>query len=131
MKHDAPRTNEGAQHWRAAHEGRLEIPYCNACARYVWPPVRACGACGGTLEWRRCAGIGRIASVSVVRRAVDPALEGDVPYIVAFVDLDEGIRLFTNIVDADPASLACGQRVRCRFEPTTLADCAVPVFAPE
>ena len=131
MKHTAPRMNEGAPHWRAAREGRLELPWCGACGRPQWAPGPACRICGGELVWRACSGGGRIASFSVVRRAVDPDLKDEVPYVVAFVDVDEGVRLFTNIVGADPAALAVGQRVRCRFEPTTDAEAAVAVFAPD
>ena len=123
--------NEGAPHWAAAREGRLDVPYCNTCARYQWPPSPSCRSCRGELGWRTAAGTGRIASFSVVRRAVDPALKDDVPYVVAFVELDEGVRLFTNIVASDPDTLACGQRVRCRFEATAEGDAAVAVFAVE
>jgi uncharacterized protein len=83
MKHEPPRMNEGAPHWKAAREGRLDLPYCGRCARYAWPPAGACRSCGGTVEWRACSGQGRVAAFSVVRRAVDPALKDDVPYVVA------------------------------------------------
>lgn len=130
MKHEAPRGGEGAPHWHAAREGRLEMPFCTRCSRAAWPPSTACRECGGELTWRACSGIARLVSWSVIRRAVDPALADQVPYVVAFVDLDEGVRLFTNIVDAAPDALREGLRLKCRFEPTHDAEAAVAVFTP-
>jgi uncharacterized protein len=51
-----------------------------------------------------------------------------VPYIVAFVELEEGVRLFTNIVNASPEALCAGMRVQCRFEATLDPAVHVPVF---
>lgn len=136
MRHPAPRANAtSAFHFEAAKDGRLMLPYCTACARYHWPLRAACPHCsadlvGGT-EWRQAKGSGAIASYSIVVRAVNPELKDDAPYIIAFVELDEGVRLFTNIVEADSETLRCGQRVRCRFEPSMDPALWVPVFAPE
>ena len=52
------------------------------------------------------------------------------PYVFAFVDLDEGVRLVTNIVDCDPDAVRIGQRVQARFE-TIDDDHTVVLFAPE
>jgi uncharacterized OB-fold protein len=67
----------------------------------------------------------------VVRRAVNPELADEAPYVIAFVELDEGARIFTNIVDIGAAEVATGMRVRCRFEPALDPAVRVPVFAPE
>jgi uncharacterized OB-fold protein len=131
MKHEAPRMQDAAPLWRAGMHGTLLLPRCTTCSRYAWPPRAACTTCGGALEWREASGRGAIATFSVVRRAVDPALKESVPYVVAIVALDEGVRLFTNIVDAQPEALSIGTRVRCRFERTTDDDAWVPVFEPE
>ena len=130
IRHAAPRMNEGAPHWQAAKDGRLSVPHCTGCAKFAWPPRDRCSDCGGSLDWVDCAGTGSLVTWSVVRRAVDPALKDAVPYVVAIVDIDEGVRLFTNIVDADVASLRAGMRVACRFEPTVDDAAWVPVFAP-
>jgi uncharacterized OB-fold protein len=122
---------EAAPMWRAAREQRLVMPRCAGCATYAWPPRPVCATCGGVLEWVECSGRARIVTFSVVQRAVDPELKDSVPYVVAIVALDEGVRLFTNIVDTDPATLRVGQRVRCRFEPTDDPEAWVPVFTPE
>jgi uncharacterized protein len=122
---------EAAPHWHAAREGRLVLPYCAACGSWTWPPRATCGTCDRVPEWRACRGTGEIVTYSVVRRAVDPALRDSVPYCVALVRLDEGVRLFTNVVDVAPEAIRTGMRVRCRFEPTTNDAAWVVVFGPE
>ena len=132
MKHPAPNlAGVSAAHWEAALEGRLALPYCASCARFHWPPRAACPRCGGEPTWRDTAGRGHVASFSVVRRAVNPELKDDVPYVIAFVDLDEGVRIFSNIVDAEPETVRTGMRVRCRFEAALDPMVQVPVFVPE
>jgi uncharacterized protein len=59
---------------------------------------------------------------------VHPALKDAAPYIVGFVELDEGVRLFTNIVNASPEAVRAGMRVQCRFEETLEPAVHVPVF---
>ena len=131
MKHPAPNpSGVAAAHWQAAGEGRLALPYCGACARFHWPPRAACPDCGGEPSWREAAGTGRVSTFSIVRRAVNPELEEDAPYVIAFVELDEGVRIFTNIVDAEPETVRGGMRVRCRFEAALDTAVRVPVFAP-
>jgi len=136
MKHPAPRANAtSAFHFEAAKDGRLMLPWCESCSKAHWPLQAACPHCQADFEkgtaWREATGTGTIASYSVVVRAVNPELKDDAPYVIAFVELDEGVRLFTNIIDATPEQLHCGQRVQCRFEPSMDPALWVPVFAPE
>ena len=130
MKHPAPRANAtSAFHFTAAKDGRLVLPYCEDCDKYHWPLRALCPHCHKEPAWREARGTGTIASYSVVVRAVNPELKDDAPYVIAFVDLDEGVRLFTNIVDAKPEEVRCGQRVQCRFEASMDPELWVPVFA--
>jgi uncharacterized protein len=132
MKHPAPNAaGTSAAHWKAAGEKRLALPYCASCARFHWPVRVACPHCGQEPSWRDVEGTGRIASFSVVHRAVNPELKDDAPYVVAFIELDERVRIFSNVVDVDPQSITTGMRVRCRFEGTLDPAVFVPVFAPE
>jgi uncharacterized OB-fold protein len=132
MKHPAPNpAGTSGPHWQAAADGRLALPYCSACACFQWPARARCRQCRGLLEWRQAAGRGRIAAFSIVRRAVNRELAADAPYAVAFVELDEGVRLFTNIVGPNPEALHVGLRVRCRFEPALDPALCVPVFEPD
>lgn len=124
--------NEGAPLWQSAREGDLVIPHCTTCDRFAWPPRARCLHCAGTMSWKKVTGNGAVVTWSVIRRAVDPALEDAVPYVIAFVELDEGVRLFTNLVDVDGSAgvIQEGLRVRCRFEASTNDAAWVPVFAP-
>jgi len=131
MRHAAPRPGREADpHWQAAREGRLALPFCPSCESYAWPPRMTCARGCGAMTWRDCAGTGRVHSFSVVHRAVNPEMADAVPYVVAFVALDEGPRLMTNLVDCDPAAVRCGQRVTARFEASADPDLWVPVFVP-
>jgi uncharacterized OB-fold protein len=132
MKHPTPNAaGTAAEYWRAAGEDKLALPYCASCAIFEWPPRARCRHCHGETSWRYASGGGRIVSFSVVQRAVNPELADEAPYVVAFVELDEGLRIFTNIVEVDAAAVTTGMRVRCRFEPALDAAVQVPVFAPE
>jgi uncharacterized OB-fold protein len=129
MKHPSPNTSgTSAAHWKAAGEGRLALPYCAACVQFFWPARAGCPHCGGTPAWRDASGTGKLASWSVVHRAVRPELKEATPYVVALVQLDEGPRLFTNVIGTPPQALRVGQRVRCRFEPALDPSIVVPVF---
>ena len=64
----------------------------------------------------RLAGTGEIHSYSVAHRAFHPAWKDLVPYVVATIELDEGIRMVCDLLDVEPDSVAIGQRVRVEFE---------------
>jgi len=119
----APTPNpETAPFWAAAAEGRLALRWCRDCARHHYYPRSICPLClGEQTEWRTASGGGRIHAWSVMRRA-------PVPYAVAYVELDEGPLMLTNIVNCDLDALRVGQRVRLTFEP--FAGGALPVFEP-
>lgn len=123
-----PNGREATPHWKAARQGRLVMPFCEACGVIAWPPAGACTRCRSALAWRECSGAGVVVTFSVVRRAVQPEWKDAVPYVVAFIDLDEGGRILSNIVDCDPADVRCGARVTARFVPTTDPELGLPVF---
>ena len=81
--------------------------------------------------WRECAGTGTLVTYSVVHRAVTPEWKSEVPYVLAFIELDEGVRLLSNIVDCKLDALCCGLRVRCRFVETTDPELGLVLFVPD
>jgi len=102
---------------------------CSACGRWQYPPEVGCPGClGDDLVPTEVSGRGTIYSFTVVRQAFDPALSEALPFVVALVELEEGPRMLTNIVDADPASLSVGMPVEVTFEP--VGDQSLPVFRP-
>jgi uncharacterized OB-fold protein len=98
--------------WKAAGEGRLLVKRCTACGENHHFPRSICPFCfSDKTEWRDASGRGTIYSYSVMRRV-------EVPYVIAYVTLDEGVTVMTNIVDCDPDAVRIGQRVKVKFQPT-------------
>jgi uncharacterized OB-fold protein len=111
-------TLETQPFWDASREGRLVLPRCDACEFVIWYPRRFCPACGSrNVSWFEAAGTGIVYTFTIVAKGTGPYRDSG-PYVVAFVELDEGPRLMTNIVDVPPESVAVGQRVAVVFTPT-------------
>jgi len=119
----APRAlPESQPYWSAADEGRLLVKRCTACGEFHHYPRDICPHClSADTEWRAAAGTGTVYSFSTMG-------QGEAAYTLAFVTLDEGVTLMTNIVDCDPATVSIGQKVRVVFKPTD--GHAVPMFTP-
>lgn len=108
--------------WRAARAGELMLRRCTACERLHWYPRPQCPYCLGDTRWERASGRGTIYSLSVDRT-------GAVPVAVAYVRLEEGVTMLTNVVDCDVERLAIGQAVEVRFTPDG-EGIVLPMFAP-
>ncbi len=129
MKYSAPRNGrEATPHWKAAREGRLLLPFCTAHDHFCWPPAQRCPACQSAVGWKESSGKGFVETFAIVRRPAQPEWKGREPYVVAFVRLDDGGRLFSNIVDCPVESVRCGTRVTCAFVETTDPELGLPVF---
>ena|SRR5215471_18885798 len=107
----------------AAAQGRLIVKRCAACGQLHHYPRALCPFCGSDrTEWIDASGRGTIYSYSVMRRV-------PVPYAIAYVTLEEGVTMMTNIVDCDLDALRIGQAVRVSFKPTDGGP-LVPMFTP-
>jgi uncharacterized protein len=118
--------------WDATAEGRLVLPKCTACGTIIWYPRPFCPACSSTkVEWVDASGKGTIYSFTVNRRgqADLPAYREAGVYVLAYVELAEGPRVMTNIVDCDPDSVRIGQAVEVIFHDTGQGT-ALPRFRP-
>jgi hypothetical protein len=109
----APQANpETRAFWDAAAQGKLVIKSCRACGQAHYYPRALCPFClSDQTEWKDCRGTGTIYSYSVMRRA-------EAPYAIAYVTLDEGPTMMTNLVDCDFDALRIGQKVKVVFTPT-------------
>lgn len=108
--------------WQAAGEGRLLLRGCTACGRCHHYPRSICPFCmSDATEWREAAGTGTVHAFSVMRRV-------PVPYAVAYVELDEGPLMLTNLVRTDLDALRIGQRVQVVFDRCDGG--TLPVFTP-
>jgi uncharacterized OB-fold protein len=111
-------TPETAAFWAATAEGRLLLARCTACAAVVWYPRARCPVChAGETAWFEAAGTGTVYSATVSRRGEGAYAEA-APYVLAYVELDEGPRLLTNIVDVPVDEVRIGQRVMVTFADT-------------
>ena len=118
-----PANPETTAFWDAARQGKLLVKRCTACGQSHYYPRALCPFCGSAAtEWRPASGAGTIYSYSVMRRA-------EVPYAIAYVTLDEGVTMMTNLVDCDFDALKIGQRVRVVWKPTDGGP-PVPTFTP-
>jgi uncharacterized OB-fold protein len=87
---------------------------CLTCQAWRWPPQPVCPTClSEEYHWAHTAGLGRLYSFTVVHRPVDPAMF-EAPYVIGIVQLDEGPRLLTNIVDCPFDDLSIDLRVGLR-----------------
>lgn len=111
---------------------RLTYQSCNACGTVVFFPRSHCTACGSRdLAWKDSKGEGTIYTFSVVRLNRHPAFAPLGPYAVAYVDLDEGFRILTNITGVnDPTTeISVGQRVKVDWQDQE-SGIALPLFRP-
>jgi uncharacterized OB-fold protein len=110
----APSQNlESKPFWDAAAEGRFLIKRCTACDKTHWYPRNICPFCmSSDTVWQESPGEGAIYTYSVMHRNTP------VPYAIAYVTLDEGVSVLTNIVDCDLSALQIGQRVKLKWTPT-------------
>ena len=100
-----------APFFAAAQQGVLRLRRCTACQKPHWYPRPVCPFCLGDTEWEDVSGLGTVYSVTVTRRA------GPIPYALAYVALDEGVTMLSNIVDCDLDTVHIGQRVKVCFKP--------------
>jgi uncharacterized OB-fold protein len=122
-------TPETERFWAAAAEGRLLLSRCPDCALDIFYPRARCPDCFGETTWTEAAGTGTVYTYTITSHVADWP-EDDLPVVNAYVELDEGPRVMTNVVDVDPKAVAVGMDVAVEFVPTDVADVAVPVFAP-
>jgi uncharacterized protein len=106
---------ESRSYWEPLHERRIVLQRCTACARLRFPPMPACPYCGtlGRGEESESTGLGAVYSYVRVHRALTPAMEGEVPYTVAVVQLDDGPRLLGRVEES--GVLRIGDRVQPCF----------------
>ena len=112
---EPPITPETRAFWDATLEGRLLMRRCRACGEPIWYPRPICPFChSDDTVWEQVSGRGTIYSFSVVRRGAG-RFASESPYVLAYVELDEGPRVMTNIVDSALDDLTIGHPVQVVF----------------
>jgi uncharacterized OB-fold protein len=122
-------TDDSAVFWDAAADGRLVAQRCAGCGRLRHPPRPMCPHCHSLVaEVATLSGRGRVYSYAVLHHPQHPAF--DYPLVAVLVDLDEGVRVVSNLTDVAPGDVRIGMPVEAHFVPTAGGG-TVPVFRPD
>ncbi len=119
--------------WEATKRHELVYQVCGGCDKVIFYPRRYCVQGGKEItDWRVSKGEGEVYTFSVVMQSRHPAFADLGPYAVAYVDLDEGFRIMTNIVGVDNPveDIRCGMRVKVRWEDQGEGEVSLPMFEP-
>ena len=127
-----PMTPEAKPYWDGLREGKLMLPECNDCGKAFFYPRIACPNCHSrNVGWVQASGKGKLYSFQIAYRALNPAFKIPPPYVLAMVELEEGPRLMSNLinVEADPDVIKCDMAVEVVFEKQT-NEVTIPLFQP-
>lgn len=116
--------------WAACRRHELRMQKCLDCGTVRFRPALVCPEClSDRYEWALLSGKGEVYTFGVVHRALVPGFESRIPYIVALVQLQEGPRMTTNLVDVLPEQVYVGMPVEVAWEDVT-EEISLPVFRP-
>lgn len=107
-------TQVSAPFWQSVEEGKVKLPFCNNCQSFFFYPRSFCPSCwSDSLDWKEISGYGRVWSFTEVHF---PFFRGEwrdrIPYVVALVELEEGVRLLSNIIDCTAKEIQIGMPVQ-------------------
>lgn len=120
--------NDSIRFWEGCKRRELLIQQCNHCEKSIFYPRVVCPHCmSDDIEWVKSKGKGKIYSYTISYRSAHPSFENDTPYVIALIDLDEGVRMLSNILNCDFKDLECETPVEVVFEDIT-TDITLPKF---
>jgi uncharacterized OB-fold protein len=123
-------TDESRPFWEGCRQGKLLLQYCDQCQRHQFYPRLYCMQCGSNkVRWVEASGRGVIYSYTIIYQNKAPEFVNDTPYNVAVVQLEEGPRMMSNIVDIDPANLRVDLPVMVVFDAVS-ENISLPRFKP-
>lgn len=116
--------------WERCQSGRLHFQRCSDCHGWRHLPRYMCARCGSAeFTWQPSSGKGTLFSWTVTHQALHPAFAADVPFIAAVVELEEGVRMATRLIDCELEKVVLDMPVELMFEPLG-DDFRLPVFRP-
>ena len=123
-------TKHNRPFFEGAKQGELRLQRCGACGHHWFPPSTSCPRClSPEFQWIRASGRGRVWSWIVMHQLYFTAFRTDLPYVVAFIELEEGPRLMSTLVDVPREAIRCDMPVQVTFEDAT-DEIAIPKFRP-
>ena len=116
---EPPASETSEPFWEATKEQRFLIQRCDACDAAIFYPREVCPQClsSDSLSWRESSGRGTIYAASVQEKPANPLMADRVPYVVALVELEDGIRLMSNVINCEPYDATVGKPVQLAWEP--------------
>ena len=121
---------ETKPYWDSCRQGRLIIQRCESCNEYQFYPRGICAHCwSGDISWVESSGKGTVWTYTVTYQNRTPGFAEEVPYVLAMVELDEGVKMFTNIVECNPRDVKIGMPVEVTFVRAT-DQITIPYFKP-
>ena len=109
-------------------QSELRFQCCSDCGAWRHVPREQCAACGSQAwEWSRSSGRGTVFTWTVAERSMHPAFADDVPYAAVVIELEEGVRLVSEVVHCPTEALEVGMPVEVVFEDVT-PDVTLPKF---
>ena len=116
--------------WDSCRQGKLLLQKCGSCGEYQFYPRGICADCWSTdIHWIQASGKGTVWTFTVTYQNRTPGFVEELPYVVALVELEEGVKMFTNIVDCDPKGVEIGMPVEVTFVRAN-DQVTVPYFRP-
>ncbi len=121
-------TEENRPFWEACRESRLSLQRCAQCGEFRYPISQVCPKClSADFAWTDMSGRGTVFSYIVFHRAYHEGFKADIPYNVALIQLEEGPRMFSNIVGTRNDQVGIGDAVEAVFDPAT-SEVTIPRF---
>jgi uncharacterized protein len=126
-----PRIDEESKgFWEACQRHELYLQRCGECGALRYYPRALCPAClSDRIEWVRASGRGTVYTFTVTHQNQAPGFRDALPYAMAYVELAEGVRMLTNIVECAPDDVRIGMPVELTFEDVT-PEITLPRFRP-
>lgn len=116
--------------WEGTKDNKLLVQECKDCGARIFYPRKACPECwSSNLGWLESVGRGKIYTYTVTMTGVEKVFAEDLPYVIACIDLEEGIRMMSRIVECDPETVKIGMDVEVVFEKVN-DDITMPFFKP-
>ena len=112
-----------------ARDRRLMLQYCVSCGGWSFLVRERCPHCfAGGLGWRAASGRGTLYTFAIMHQVMNPGFSGSVPYNVSQIDLEEGVRMVSNVVGVANDALRIGMKLEVCFE--DVGDVSIPKFRP-
>jgi uncharacterized OB-fold protein len=111
---------EAIPFWEYLRQHEMHIQHCHTCQKWFFPPSTNCPNClTEEVAWKPVAGTGKVWAWVTMHQSYRPAYKEEVPYNLSIIKLDEGAKVWTNVVECQPEDVQIGMDVRIRYDDVT------------